>query len=108
MVERHLALARHLADRVDAAPELERLADVPLNIVCFRAHPDGLDDAEELDALNRGSARRCSPTGASSPATTVYGGQGRPAPGDRQLADDQKADVELLVDVVRELVARLV
>jgi glutamate/tyrosine decarboxylase-like PLP-dependent enzyme len=29
MVERHLGLARRLAARVDAAPELERLADVP-------------------------------------------------------------------------------
>ena len=27
--------------QVDAAPELERLADVPLNIVCFRARPRG-------------------------------------------------------------------
>ena len=41
MVERHLALARHLAERVDAAPQLERLADVSLNIVCFRARPEG-------------------------------------------------------------------
>ena len=44
-------LARHLADRVDSAPELERLADVPLNIVCFRAHPPGLS-GEQLDELN--------------------------------------------------------
>src|SRR5918995_677616 len=41
MVQRHLSLARRLAERVDAAPELERLADVPLNIVCFRANPPG-------------------------------------------------------------------
>ena len=30
---------------VDAAPELERLAEVQLNIVCFRAHPPGVPDA---------------------------------------------------------------
>ena len=36
IVERHLAQARHLAERVDEAPDLERLADVGLNIVCFR------------------------------------------------------------------------
>ena len=36
IVERHLDLAQHLAALVDAAPDLERLADVSLNIVCFR------------------------------------------------------------------------
>ena len=52
MVERHLALAQHLARRVDAERELERLAEVPLNIVCFRAKPSGAPE-EELDDLNR-------------------------------------------------------
>ena len=51
MVERHLVLAQHLADRVDSAPELERLADVPLNIVCFRARPPNVRE-EQLDELN--------------------------------------------------------
>jgi hypothetical protein len=37
---------------VDSAPELERLADVPLNIVCFRARPAGVGD-EPLDELKR-------------------------------------------------------
>jgi hypothetical protein len=37
---------------VDAAPDLERLADVPLNIVCFRSKPPGYSDAE-LDEHNR-------------------------------------------------------
>ena len=41
MVERHLDLAQRLAARVDEEPELERLADVPLNIVCFRFRPAG-------------------------------------------------------------------
>ena len=44
MVERHLALAQRLAANVDATPDLERLADVPLNIVCFRARPPGLPE----------------------------------------------------------------
>ena len=41
MVERHLQLAGRLGDQVDAAPELERLADVTLNVVCFRYRPQG-------------------------------------------------------------------
>ena len=51
MVERHLRLAQRLARAVDAAPDLERLADVPLNIVCFRYRPGDLSD-ESLDTLN--------------------------------------------------------
>src|SRR5436309_5780933 len=39
MVERHLDLAQRLAKRVDAAPDLERRAEVPLNIACFRYRP---------------------------------------------------------------------
>lgn len=39
LVEHHLDLAQRLAGHVDAAPELERLAQVPLSVVCFRANP---------------------------------------------------------------------
>ena len=42
LVERHCDLAQHLAAAVDAAPDLERLAEVPLNVVCFRYRPPGL------------------------------------------------------------------
>jgi glutamate/tyrosine decarboxylase-like PLP-dependent enzyme len=43
VAERSCALARRLAAAVDAEPALERLAPVPLNIVCFRWR--GGDDA---------------------------------------------------------------
>ena len=52
MVERHVALARCVAQRVDEADDLERLADVPINVVCFRYRPAHVPE-EELDALNR-------------------------------------------------------
>ena len=67
MVERHLELARHLARRVDEAPELERLAEVKLNIVCFRARPPGVVE-EELDELNRELGAALLRDGACSPA----------------------------------------
>lgn len=51
MVERHIDLAQRLAALVDAADDLERLADVPLNIVCFRFNPGDRSEAE-LDRLN--------------------------------------------------------
>ncbi len=50
----HNRLARVLASRIDAAPELERLAPVELSIVCFRYIPLGRRQGEEeLNALNR-------------------------------------------------------
>ena len=43
IVEYDLDLAQQLAATVDAAPDLQRLAEVPLNIVCFRYRPPGCD-----------------------------------------------------------------
>lgn len=51
VVEHCLDIAQRFADLVDAHPELERMAEVPLNIVAFRYNPGGLED-EELDRLN--------------------------------------------------------
>jgi len=51
IVEHCLDVARHFAAVVDRTPELERLAEVPLNIVAFRFNPGSLDDAA-LDTLN--------------------------------------------------------
>ncbi len=49
--EKNVAQARHMAALVDAAPQLERMAPVPLNIVCFRYVVPRLSD-EALDAFN--------------------------------------------------------
>ena len=102
MVERHLALAQHLAARVDSAPELERLADVPLNIVCFRAHPQGLSPPDLNDFNDRlGGAIRAD--GRVFVGTTTYAGKTalRPAIVNWQT---QKQDIDLLVEVTRELI----
>jgi glutamate/tyrosine decarboxylase-like PLP-dependent enzyme len=103
MVERHLALARHLADRVDGAPELERLADVPLNIVCFRAHPEGVGE----HALNEFNARlgdALRDDGRVFAGNTTYAGKVALRPAIVNWLT-QIEDVDLLVDVTRELTA---
>jgi glutamate/tyrosine decarboxylase-like PLP-dependent enzyme len=52
-IARNNALARRLADAVEAAPDLELLAPVTLSIVCFRFTPPGWAGGEaKLDALN--------------------------------------------------------
>jgi glutamate/tyrosine decarboxylase-like PLP-dependent enzyme len=102
MVERHLRLAQNLAARVDSAPELERLADVPLNIVCFRARPPDLSESD-LNAFNDwlGSAIRAD--GRVFVGTTTYAGKTalRPAIVNWQT---QTEDVDLLRAVTRELI----
>lgn len=106
MVEGHLDLARRIAARVDEAPDLERLADVPLNIVCFRYHPRGVDDDAALDELNRRIGVDILGDGRVYVGTTTYDGKVafRPAIVNWRTREE---DVDLLVDVIRELGARL-
>jgi glutamate/tyrosine decarboxylase-like PLP-dependent enzyme len=105
MVERHLDLAQHLARRVDAADELERLADVPLCIVCFRVRPPGVPE-EDLDALNRRVGAALLEDGRVFAGTTVYDSRValRPAIVNWRTTE---ADIDLFVDVVRELARSL-
>jgi len=105
MVERHLDLAQRIAQQVDAAPDLERLAEVPLNIVCFRYHPPGVPE-EELDRLNERLGAAVLTDGRVYAGTTRYAGKValRPAVTNWRTAE---ADVDLLVEVIRELGARL-
>jgi aromatic-L-amino-acid decarboxylase len=48
----HMRLARLFAEWVDADETFERLMPVPFSVVCFRARPAGLSEAE-LDDLNQ-------------------------------------------------------
>lgn len=105
MVERHLDLAQRLAARIDQAPDLERLADVPLNIVCFRYRPEGAGE-EELDALNARLGEAVLADGRVYVGTTRYEARVafRPAIVNWRTGPE---DVDLLVEVVRELGAQL-
>jgi glutamate/tyrosine decarboxylase-like PLP-dependent enzyme len=106
MVERHLRLARRLAEQIDAEAELELLADVPLNVVCFRYRPAGVGE-EELDELNRQLGQAVLADGRVYFGTTVYGGKVafRPAIVNWRTRPD---DVDLIVPIVLELGASLV
>lgn len=101
MVERHLRLARLLAERVDAEPTFERLAPVQLNIVCFRARPPSVPESE-LDQVNRRLGAALLEEGRVFCGTTTYGGQVafRPAICNWQTSDE---DVMALIDVLVEL-----
>jgi len=67
-IREHCRLARLFASWIEAAPNWERLAPVPLSLVCFRACPavDGETDDERearLDALNEQLMHAANATG---------------------------------------------
>jgi glutamate/tyrosine decarboxylase-like PLP-dependent enzyme len=69
VVERCCDVARALAARVDREPALERLAPVPLNIVCFRVRGGA------GDALNREIVADVQEAGLAAPSTTMIDGR---------------------------------
>jgi glutamate/tyrosine decarboxylase-like PLP-dependent enzyme len=106
MVERHLELARRLSDRVDSEPELERLAETKLNIVCFRFRPEGVAE-EQLDELNLTLGQDVLEDGRVFFGTTRYDGKAAFRPAIVNWRTSER-DVDLLVDVLLELGRRRV
>lgn len=70
-MEDNCAQARRLAQRVTAAPELELMAPVSLNIVCFRYL---LEDAQAADQLNSELVMRLQEQGIAAPSLTTLRG----------------------------------
>ena len=103
MVERHLALARWLGRRVEEEPELELLAPVKLNIVCFRHRPAGMP-ADELDAHNLALGQEVLADGRVFFGTTRYEGKVAFRPAIVNWRTTER-DVDLIVDVLLELAA---
>jgi aromatic-L-amino-acid decarboxylase len=59
----HLALATAQAERIRTSLDFELLAPVPLNTICVRYHPAGIDSLEELNCLNGTLLERTNQTG---------------------------------------------
>lgn len=74
LMDRNVAQARALGERVGTEPELELLGPVSLNIVCFRYNPGGLDTAE-LNRLNREIMVRLQEEGTAALSDTTLEGR---------------------------------
>ena len=78
MITRNVEQAHYFAGLVDADPQLERMAPVGLDIVCFRFNPGGLAGADldgpALDTLNREILMQLHEQGTAVPSyTTLHG-----------------------------------
>jgi aromatic-L-amino-acid decarboxylase len=62
-IHEHIRLGQLVANRVDESPDFERMAPTPFSTVCFRAHPQGMDDEVQLDTLNESIMNRINAAG---------------------------------------------
>ena len=108
LVAQHLSLARHLAELVDAAPDLERLSHVELSIVCFRYVPPTLKGADgpALDALNKRVMEDVQASGAAFLTQTTLDGRFVLRACVLHYATTE-SDLAALIDMVRSTGARL-
>ncbi len=103
VITQNVLQVRDLVQRIDAHPELERLAPAPLNIVCFRYRPPGRREQWSrpgaLDALNRELLATLQERGTALPSSTTIGDQFaiRVAHVNHRTTD---ADIATLVDAI--------
>ncbi|MBD3257374.1 aminotransferase class V-fold PLP-dependent enzyme [candidate division GN15 bacterium] len=62
-VRHHIGMAQALSREIEAAEDFEMMAPAPLNLLCFRYHPQSTDDDIELDRLNANLLAELNQTG---------------------------------------------
>jgi glutamate/tyrosine decarboxylase-like PLP-dependent enzyme/ribosomal protein S18 acetylase RimI-like enzyme len=70
LVRQNLEQAQYLGRNITKTPQLELMAAVSLNIVCYRYNPGNLDD-QALNALNKELLQRLQEQGIATPSYTV-------------------------------------
>lgn len=75
LIEQNVEQAHHLAELVRDNPELELLAPVSTNVVCFRYRADPALPEPKLNALNTALLNRLQESGVAVPSHTVLGGR---------------------------------
>ncbi len=62
-IHEHVRLGQLFARWVDESPNFERMAPTPFSTVCFRAHPQSMDDETRLETLNERIMNRVNAAG---------------------------------------------
>ena len=73
LVQQNLDQAQYLGQLIERQEELELLADVSLNIVCYRWNPGNMDE-QELNAANKEILMRMHEEGVALPSYTLLDG----------------------------------
>lgn len=105
LIDQNIAQAHALAALIRERPELELMAPVALNIVCFRYRADGLGEAE-LNKFNEELLIRLHESGIAAPSYTTLNGRYclRAALSNHRTRSE---DLAILVDAVLKLGAEL-
>jgi len=74
MIAQNIDQAFYLGEQVKQHPELELLAAVNMNLVCYRYNPGNLND-DQLNILNRELLMRMQERGIAVPSSTVLHGK---------------------------------
>jgi len=74
MIARNVEQAHYFGKLVEKEPNMELMAPIGLDIVCFRFNPGGLDD-EKLNALNKEILMQLHEQGIAAPSYTTLQGQ---------------------------------
>jgi glutamate/tyrosine decarboxylase-like PLP-dependent enzyme len=74
LIEQNVEQARYLAELVESRPEMELLADVPLNVVCFRYRPPNCPE-EPLNGINKELLMCLQESGIAVVSSTMLAGK---------------------------------
>jgi aromatic-L-amino-acid decarboxylase len=101
-VERHIELTRHLAARLDALPDFERVSEVETAVCCFRYLPAAVRGlaAEQQDEVQQKLQQRIEKSGKGFfPSTTLHGRRALRVNVNSYLTEQRHIDdlIELLV-----------
>jgi len=73
MIAQNIDQAFYLGEKVKQHHDLELMAAVTMNIVCYRYNPGNLDD-DQLNVLNKELLMRMQETGIAAPSSTLLNG----------------------------------
>lgn len=105
LIDQNIDQARYLKQRIETHPDLQLVAPVDLNIVCFR-YRNGIGDEGELKRINTEIMLRLQESGLAVPSDTTVAGRHclRVAINNHRTT---RADLDLLIDSVLRLGAQI-